>query len=73
MNNDLPPSHADAPVQWSPNFGYLPQGIKDWPTDRPMRIAVLGDFSASAANSLKSGASATTSPSSPRKTATRPP
>ncbi len=51
MNNDLPPSHADAPAQWSPNFGYLPQGIKDWPTDRPMRIAVLGDFSASVVHS----------------------
>jgi len=42
---------ADALANWRPDFGYLPAALKDWPQDRPVRIAVLGDFSASAARS----------------------
>ncbi|MBK9571848.1 MAG: type VI secretion system contractile sheath large subunit [Rhodoferax sp.] len=49
MNADLPASSADTLAQWHPNFGYLPATFKDWPKDRPVRIAVLGDFGASAA------------------------
>lgn len=49
MNADLPANSADALAQWRPNFGYLPAAFKDWPKDRPVRIAVLGDFGAAAA------------------------
>ena len=34
---------------WSPNFGQLDTATPEWSTKRPVRIAVLGDFSAGAA------------------------
>lgn len=35
---------------WSPNFGSLDTAAPEWAAKRPVRIAVLGDFSAGAAN-----------------------
>ena len=34
---------------WSPNFGQLDTATPEWSAKRPLRIAVLGDFSAGAA------------------------
>lgn len=34
---------------WTPNFGQLDSATPDWAAKRPVRIAVLGDFSAGAA------------------------
>lgn len=35
--------------EWSPNFGTLDAAAPEWAAKRPVRIAVLGDFSAGAA------------------------
>ncbi len=35
---------------WNPDFGQLDTDVPDWAPKRPVRIAVLGDFSAGAAN-----------------------
>lgn len=40
---------ADAIAQWLPNFGFVGAAPADWPQDRPLRLAVLGDFSAAGA------------------------
>lgn len=45
--NPIPSS--DATANWKPNFGCLPAAFKHWSADRPVRVAVLGDFGASAA------------------------
>ncbi|MDB6000049.1 MAG: hypothetical protein JWP52_1748 [Rhizobacter sp.] len=41
-------AHA-AQTDWSPDFGQLDQPMKAWADKRPIRIAILGDFSNSAA------------------------
>lgn len=48
MNADLSTRATDAPGRWAPNFGHFTAAFKDWPPSRPLRIAVLGDFGASA-------------------------
>ncbi|MDP2367929.1 type VI secretion system contractile sheath domain-containing protein [Rhodoferax sp.] len=44
-----PAPSSDAIADWSPNFGYLASAFKDWSSGRPVRVAVLGHFGASAA------------------------
>ena len=49
MNTKLCAGAADAMAHWRPNFGYMTAAFKDWDPSRPVRLAVLGDFGASAA------------------------
>src|SRR5262249_9171671 len=49
-----PPMTADT---WQPNFGGIGQNAPTWTAKRPVRIALLGDFSAGAlAGRLETGA-----------------
>ena len=52
MNITTPDDTAAALARWQPNFGYLSAALKDWPSRRPLRIAVMGDFGAKAAKGL---------------------